>query len=65
MKRVVGLDAHKNTIFASVKKEKYQSEVKEFDTTTYGLSELHRWLHGERVSKVAMERIISSSRKIS
>ena len=55
MKRVAGLDVHKDSIFASVKKGRYQSEVKEFDTTTAGLSELHHWLHGERVSKVAME----------
>ncbi len=55
MKRVAGLDVHKDSIFASVKKGRYQSEVKEFDTTTEGLSELHHWLHGEAVSKVAME----------
>lgn len=34
MKRVAGLDVHKETIFASLKKGRYQSEVKEFDTTT-------------------------------
>ncbi len=55
MKRVAGLDVHKDSIFASVKKGRYKSEVKEFDTTTQGLSELHHWLHGERVVKVAME----------
>lgn len=55
MKRVAGLDIHKDSIFASVKKGRYQSEVKEFDTTTAGLSELHHWLHGELVVKVAME----------
>lgn len=55
MKRVAGLDVHKDSIFASVKKGRYKSEVKEFDTTTHGLSELHHWLHGERVVKVAME----------
>lgn len=55
MKRVAGLDIHKDSIFASVKKGRYQSEVKEFDTTTAGLSELHHWLHGELVLKVAME----------
>jgi transposase len=55
MKRVAGLDVHKDSIFASVKKGRYQSEVKKFDTTTEGLSELHHWLHGEQVFKVAME----------
>jgi transposase len=55
MKRVAGLDVHKDSIFASVKKGRYQSEVKEFDTTTEGLSELYHWLHGESVIKVAME----------
>ena len=55
MKRVAGLDVHKDSIFASVKKGRYKSEVKEFDTTTHGLSELHHWLHGGRVVKVAME----------
>lgn len=55
MKRVAGLDIHKDSIFASVKKGQYQSEVKEFDTTTSGLSELYHWLHGEAVEKVAME----------
>lgn len=55
MKRVAGLDVHKDSIFASIKKGRYQSEVKEFDTTTEGLSELYHWLHGEHVDKVAME----------
>jgi transposase len=55
MKRVAGLDVHKDSIFASVKKGRYQSQVKEFDTTTEGLSELYHWLHGEHVAKVAME----------
>lgn len=55
MKRVAGLDIPKDTIFASVKKGRYQSEVKEFETTTAGLEELHHWLHGELVVKVAME----------
>lgn len=55
MKRVCGLDVHKDTIFASVKKGKYQSEVKQFSTFTCGLEELRHWLTGEQVSKVAME----------
>lgn len=37
------------------KKRKYQSDVKEFGTTTSELEELFHWLHGERVAKVAME----------
>jgi transposase len=55
MKRVAGLDIHKDSIFACVKKGRYQSEVKKFNTTTAGLSELRHWLHGELVLKVAME----------
>jgi len=55
MKRVAGLDVHKDSIFVSVKKGRYQNEVKEFDTTTQGLTELHHYLHGENVLKVAME----------
>lgn len=53
--RVCGLDVHKDTIFACVRKGKYQSEVKEFSTLTEGLEELRHWLHGELVYKVAME----------
>lgn len=55
MKRVAGLDIHKDRIFASIKKGRYQSEVKEFETTTSGLSELYHWLDSELVVKVAME----------
>ncbi len=55
LKRVCGLDVHKDIIFACVKKGKYQSEVKQFSTTTQGLSEMHHWMHGELVCKVAME----------
>ena len=46
---------HKDIIFACVKKGKYQSEVKQFATTTTGLSEMNHWLHCEQVDKVAME----------
>ena len=53
--RVCGLDVHKDTIFACVKKGKYQSEVREFSTFTEGLEELRHWLRGECVNKVAME----------
>jgi len=55
LKRVCGLDVHKDIIFACVKKGKYQSEVKQFSTTTQGLSELSHWIQGEQVKKVAME----------
>jgi transposase len=55
LKRVCGLDVHKDIIFACVKKEKCQSEVKQFSTTTQGLSELSHWIQGEQVEKVAME----------
>ena len=53
--RVCGLDVHKDSIFACVKKGKYCSTVREFCTDSEGLSELHHWLHGELVTKVAME----------
>lgn len=55
MKRVCGLDVHKDTIFACVKKGRYQSEVKQFSTFTCGLAELVHWLKGEQVTKIAME----------
>ncbi|MGM0479829.1 MAG: hypothetical protein ACQERC_11450, partial [Bacteroidota bacterium] len=61
MKRVAGLDVHKDTIFACVKKGKYQSGVKEFGTTTSELEELFHWLQGERVAKVAMESTSTGS----
>jgi transposase len=54
-KRVCGLDVHKDIIFACVRKGKYQSEVKQFSTTTQGLSEMSHWMQGEQVLKVAME----------
>jgi len=40
LKRIGGLDVHKDIIFASVRKGKYQSDVKLFATTTQGLAEL-------------------------
>lgn len=55
IKRACGLDVHKDIIFACVKKGKYQSEVKQFSTTTQGLKELSHWMQGEQVEKVAME----------
>lgn len=55
MKRVCGLDVHKDTIFASVKKGRYSSEVREFSTFTDGLEELRVWLKEEQVERVAME----------
>jgi len=55
LKRVCGLDVHKDIIFACIKKGKYQSEVKQFSTTTQGLSEMNHWMQGEQVYKVAME----------
>jgi len=55
LKRVCGLDVHKDIIFACVKKGKYQSEVKQFSTTTQGLAELSHWIQGEQVERVAME----------
>ncbi len=53
--KVCGLNVHKDTIFACVKKGNYQSEVKQFSTMTCGLAELNHWLKGEGVSKVATE----------
>jgi transposase len=54
-KKVSGLDVHKDTVFACVKQGNYQSEVKQFSTTTSGLGELAHWLEGENVGEVAME----------
>lgn len=47
--KVCGLDVHKEMIYACTNKGKYTSEVKQFPTDSEGLSELHHWLHGERV----------------
>jgi transposase len=55
LKRVCGLDVHKDMIFACVKKGKYQSGVKQFSTFTQGLDELKHWMQGEHVEQVAME----------
>ena len=55
LKRVSGLDVHKDIIFACVRKGKYQSDVKQFSATTQGLAELKHWMKGEQVYKVAME----------
>jgi transposase len=55
MKRVCGLDVHKDTIFACVRKGKYQTEVRTFSTFSCGLAELKHWLKGERVGRIAME----------
>ena len=55
LKRVCGLDVHKDMIFACVKKGKYQSEVRQFSTFTDGLNDLKHWMQGEQVDQVAME----------
>lgn len=56
--RLCGLNVHKDSIFACVKKGKYCTTVREFCTNSEGLSELHHWLHGELVTKVAMKSTV-------
>ena len=57
--RCAGLDVHKNTVMAAVRKPDGvggRSEVvREFSTFTADLVRLGEWLAGERVSQVVME----------
>ena len=57
--RCAGLDVHKNTVMAAVRKADGvggRSEVvREFSTFTADLVRLGEWLAGERVSQVVME----------
>jgi transposase len=58
--RCAGLDVHKKTVMGCVrgpgqKRGERKIETREFSTTTRGLTELAKWLHGHGVTHVAME----------
>lgn len=55
MKRVCGLDVHKDTIFCAIYNGKKQSEVKEFATFTPTIKEMGDYLKKEGVKQIAME----------
>jgi transposase len=55
MKRVCGLDVHKDTIFCAVHNGKSPGEVKEFLTLTESIREMGAYLHELGVEKIAME----------
>src|SRR5271157_3845452 len=54
-----GLDVHKNTVVACVRRVsldgKVRKEVRTFETTTRGLLALSDWLRAESVTHAAME----------
>jgi transposase len=50
-----GLDVHKDSIFACIVGKRFKTEVKQFGTTTYDITELKRWLQSFHVGEVAME----------
>ena len=58
VERCAGLDVHKKTVMACVRKPKDGKRVsvrREFSTFTCGLHQLRDWLASEGVTQVAME----------
>lgn len=58
VERCAGLDVHKDTVVACVRRSDSkgrQQEVREFRTFTSSLRQLREWLAGEGVTQVAME----------
>jgi hypothetical protein len=59
VERCAGLDVHKKTVMACVRKPGEAGErvsvKREFSTFTYGLHQLRDWLASEGVTQVAME----------
>ncbi len=55
MKRVCGLDVHKDTIFCAVHNGKKPGEVKEFSTLTVSIREMGFYLQAIGVERIAME----------
>ena len=58
VERCAGLDVHKKTVMACVRKPKDGKRVsvrREFSTFTHGLHQLRDWLASEGVTQVAME----------
>jgi len=55
MKKVCGLDVHKDTIFLCILAENGQSFIKEFGANTPDIIEMRDLLHSNQVHEVAME----------
>jgi transposase len=59
IKKVCGLDVHKDTIFCAIYDGKKTSEVKEYKTLAPDISRLSEYLQSEGVEEVAMESTAS------
>ena len=55
MKKVCGLDVHKDSIFCAIYNGEKYSEVKEYETTTVSIYSMGEYLQSENVTEVAME----------
>jgi transposase len=55
MKKVCGLDVHKDSIFCAIYNGEKYSEVKEYPTTTCSIYSMGEYLQSEDVREVAME----------
>jgi transposase len=55
MKKVCGLDVHKDSIFCAIYNGEKYSEVKEYETTTISIYSMGEYLQFENVTEVAME----------
>jgi transposase len=55
MKKVSGLDVHKDSIFCAIYNGETYSEVKEYETTTVSIYSMGEYLQSEGVSELAME----------
>lgn len=56
--KCAGLDVHKDSVVAcarSTTQGRVQRQVKTFETTTRGLTQLQQWLHSQECTHVAME----------
>ena len=55
MKKICGLDVHKDSIFCAIYNGEKYSEVKEYETTTVSICSMGEYLQSENVTEVAME----------
>ena len=55
MRKVCGLDVHKDSIFCAIYNGSEYSEVKEFSTMTPGIYSMGEYLQSEEVEEVALE----------
>jgi hypothetical protein len=53
--KVRGLDVHKDTIFCTIYDWRSYSDVKDYESITYSVCELGKYLQEEDVQQVAME----------